>query len=80
LGLFSLITLLAHQAAQRGQLPIQQTAWYAKPLPTFSDALALVRDRFWRHLYFYPSLPQADTLKIPLSMWLPVADTACFVT
>jgi hypothetical protein len=80
LGLFSLITLLAHQAAQRGQLPIQQTAWYAKPLPTFSDALALVRDRFWRHLYFYPSLPQADTLKIPLSMWLPVTDPACFVT
>ena len=80
LGLFSLITLLAHQAAQRGQLPVQQTAWYAKPLPTFSDALALVRDQFWRPLYFHPSLPQADTLKIPLSVWLPVADTAGFVT
>ena len=80
LGLFSLITLLAHPAAQRGQLPVQQTAWYAKPWPTFSDALALVRDQFWRQLYFHPSLPQTDTLKIPLSVWLPVTDTACFVT
>jgi hypothetical protein len=80
LGLFSLITLLAHPAAQRGQLPVQQTAWYAKPWPTFSDALALVRDQFWQQLYFHPSLPPADPLKIPLSVWLPVADTADFVT
>jgi hypothetical protein len=78
--LFSLITLLAHQAAQRGQLPVQQTAWYAKPLPTFADALAVVQDQLGPHLYFHPSLPQADTLKIPLSVWLPVADTAGFVT
>jgi hypothetical protein len=80
LGLFSLITLLAHQAAQRGQLPVRQTAWYAKPLPTFSDALALVRDQLWRHLYFQPSLPQHDTLKIPLSVWLPMADAFGYVT
>jgi hypothetical protein len=80
LGLFSLITLLAHPAAQRGQLPVQQTAWYAKPLPTFADALAVVQDQLGRHLYFHLSLPQADMLKIPLPGWLPTAHTAGYVT
>src|SRR3990170_4176082 len=43
LGLFSLVTLLAHQHARHRKLPIRQAAWYHKTLPTFSDALALVR-------------------------------------
>jgi hypothetical protein len=44
LGLFSLVTLLAHCHARRKRLPVQQTAWYPKKLPTFSDALALVKE------------------------------------
>jgi hypothetical protein len=55
LGLFSLVTLLAHTHAKRGALPVRQAAWYLKPLPTFSDALALVRQNFWKHLFFQPS-------------------------
>jgi len=35
LGLFSLVTLLAHCSTRQGKLPIRQAAWYAKPLPTF---------------------------------------------
>ena len=80
LGLFSLITLMAHQSTRRGQLPIRQTAWYAKPLPTFSDALAVVRDQLWPHLFFHRSLPPGDTLKIPLSLWQPLAQTLCYAT
>ena len=40
LGLFSIVTLLAHRLARRGTLPVPQTAWYAKQKPTFSDAIA----------------------------------------
>ena len=44
LGLFSWITLLAHTLySSHPPLTPRQAAWYPKPLPTFSDALALVR-------------------------------------
>lgn len=52
LGLFSLVTLLAHHSTQRGQLPVRQAAWYAKSAPTFSDALAIVRQTLWQRLLF----------------------------
>src|SRR5918912_2699492 len=43
LALFSLVTLWANQlAAERGPV-LECVRWYPKPLPTFSDALALVR-------------------------------------
>ncbi len=63
LGLFSLITLLAHRLTQRGKLPIRQAAWYVKRLPTFSDALAVVRQHLWRHPYFPTSLGKIDIQK-----------------
>jgi hypothetical protein len=47
LGLFSLVTLLAHSHVQRGRLTVRTTAWYAKTRPTFSDALAIVRRQLW---------------------------------
>jgi hypothetical protein len=65
LGLFSLVTLLAHTHSRRGELPVRQAAWYTKPLPTFSDALAIVRQNFWQHLYFQPSHFQGDVRIIP---------------
>ncbi|MCL4487148.1 MAG: hypothetical protein M1570_03340, partial [Chloroflexi bacterium] len=64
LGLFSLITLLAHQSVKRGRLPVRRTAWYAKPVPTFSDALALVRRGLWQHLLFCTSQRESDHRKI----------------
>lgn len=42
LGLFSLVTLMAHHL-HGAQLPKQQTSWYAKNDATFSDVLAAVR-------------------------------------
>ncbi|MBV8883486.1 MAG: hypothetical protein JO235_05725 [Chroococcidiopsidaceae cyanobacterium CP_BM_RX_35] len=44
LGLFSFVTLLTNQ--WQPKLPLRQAAWYFKPLPTFVDALALVRCLF----------------------------------
>jgi hypothetical protein len=47
LALFSLVTLWASQLAlERGPV-LECVRWYPKPLPTFSDALALVRRELW---------------------------------
>jgi hypothetical protein len=47
LALFSLVTLWASQlAAERGPV-VECVRWYRKSLPTFSDALALVRHELW---------------------------------
>jgi hypothetical protein len=64
LGLFSLVTLWAHQYTRRRQLPIRQTAWYHKPQPTFSDALALVRRQIWQALCFEMTSAHTDNLKL----------------
>lgn len=47
LGLFSLVTLFAHRQMAQGSGVVRRTAWYDKPYPTFSDALALVRGQLW---------------------------------
>ena len=55
LGLFSLVTLWASQlAAERGPV-VEYVRWYPKPLPTFSDALALVRRELWTAQVFATS-------------------------
>jgi hypothetical protein len=56
-GLYSLVTLLAHPRFSSAALPLRQSAWYHKPLPTFADALALVRRRLWMALHF-PTSPR----------------------
>ena len=63
LGLFSLVTLLAHQHTRRRKLPIRQTAWYHKAQPTFSDALALVRRQIWQQQCFRMADAQTDSTK-----------------
>lgn len=64
LALFSLVTLLAHRHVRRGRLPIRQAAWYVKPHPTFSDALAIVRQHLWWHLCFAPSASGKKSAKL----------------
>lgn len=78
LGLFSLVTLLAHTHAKGGKLPVRQAAWYAKPLPTFIDALAIVRQAFWQHLYFQPSHFQGDVRKIPAKALECLRNAVCY--
>jgi hypothetical protein len=53
LGLFSIVTLLANLHAQKQKLPVQQAAWYNKQLPTFSDALRIVKQTLFSHRYFF---------------------------
>jgi hypothetical protein len=64
LSLFSLITLLANCHAQKNQLLIQRTAWYNKKLPTFSDALATVKQEFWSQIFFRISHKNTNNQKL----------------
>jgi hypothetical protein len=78
LGLFSLVTLLAHTHVRCNKLPVRQAAWYSKPLPTFIDALAIVRQHFWQHLYFQPSHFQGDIRKIPAKTLDCLRNAVCY--
>ena len=44
---------------------MRNTAWYRKTRPTFSDALALVRQQLWDHLHFSMSQQETDMIKSP---------------
>ena len=46
-GLFSSVTLAAHVLKAGNTILFRSTYWYSKSLPTFSDAIALVRQRLW---------------------------------
>jgi DDE superfamily endonuclease len=78
LGLFSLVTLLAHTHARHGKLPVRQAAWYSKPLPTFSDALAIVRQNLWQHVYFQPSHLQGNVRKISAKALECLRNAVCY--
>jgi hypothetical protein len=65
LALFSLVTVLALQLSQAGQIPVPVTAWYHKTEPTFADCLALVRQHLWRARYLMNSAPEADIMQFP---------------
>lgn len=80
LGLFSLVTLLAHCSTRRGKLPIRQAAWYDKPLPTFSDALAIVRYQLWQAMIFHTSVSKADMQKVPRVLLMRFTDALCYAT
>lgn len=47
LGLYSFVTLCAHELLHGQELSVRQAAWYTKELPTFSDTLAFVRQHLW---------------------------------
>jgi hypothetical protein len=64
-GLFSIVTLFAHQRMTRSVRAIRQAAWYRKSRPTFSDALALVRKELWAQATFRESPADTDTVKVP---------------
>ncbi len=78
LGLFSLVTVLAHQRARRKQLPIRQTAWYFKRRPTFSDALAVVRHSLWSHIDFSTSRLTKDNEKLSPTLLERFAEALCY--
>jgi hypothetical protein len=79
LGLFSLVTLLAHRHMAEGAQIVRKAAWYDKAHPTFSDALALVRRQLWAlEETFYRSSLESDTVKVPREFMERLTDAICY--
>jgi hypothetical protein len=77
-GLFSLVTLLAHARFCSAAPPLRQCAWYHKPLPTFVDALALVRRQLWTLLLFPTSPLTPDREQIPQTLLDHLCELLCY--
>jgi hypothetical protein len=79
-GLFSWVTLVAHAFHSSGQPVIaRQSAWYAKSLPTFSDALALVRFQLWAAFpTFQTSREPPDLIKVSRPFFVSLVETLCY--
>lgn len=78
LGLFSLIMVLANSLASEGQLPISSSSWYRKSLPTFADAISLVRQQYWCLPNFMISSPDAKVVKIPIPIFNQLSIALCW--
>jgi hypothetical protein len=79
LGLFSLVTLFAHQHMAKSTGSVRQTAWYYKSHPTFSDALALVRRQLWAQEPTFYSAPSAtDMVKVRREFLERLTDAVCY--
>jgi hypothetical protein len=76
LGLFSLVTLWA--GATRGGVRPRSAAWYPKPRPTFSDALAAVRYRLWTSTTFTTSRSRGEVTEIPRAKLEQLVLAACY--
>jgi DDE superfamily endonuclease len=78
LGLFSLVTVFAHQLLQGTDLVARGAAWYQKPLPTFSDTLALVRQQLWPVSISWMSDGKDDVVIIPKALFDRLTDTLAY--
>jgi hypothetical protein len=78
LGLFSFITLLTDRLLTGAGCPIRTAAWYAKPAPTFSDAIALVRRSLWLSATFCTPAPTRLVQKVPPWLVERLLDTLCY--
>ena len=78
LGLFSLVTLWAHDLAAEAPLAPATAAWYPKSHCTFSDAIAAVRRRIWQHQSSCMSRRAADVIKIPRQLWQRAANALAY--
>jgi hypothetical protein len=77
LGLFSLVTVLAHESMMTGPVCLPHAAWYTQVTPTFSDALALVRRQLWRQTSFPTSLRDTDSEKVLRALLNHMTDLLC---
>jgi hypothetical protein len=78
LGLFSLVTLMAHRQHARGALWVRQAAWYIKDRATFADALASVRRELWPWALSLRCASEEDREKLPWLLLERFADTLCY--
>jgi len=77
-ALFSIVTLVAHQQLLQHPFELPKAAWYQKTLPTFADALALVRQQLWQMQTFQMSSADVDTVKVPRALFNTWSDLLCY--
>jgi hypothetical protein len=77
-GLYSLVTLLAQTLPPAQTRRVRAAAWYAKPRPTFADALAVVRRELWSHSHFPMSRAKSEVVEIPRSLLERLTDAVCY--
>jgi DDE superfamily endonuclease len=78
LGLFSLVSVFAHQLLQGKALEVRQAAWYQKQRPTFSDTLAFVRQQLWPVSISWMSPAKDDVVIIPKALFDRLTDTLAY--
>jgi hypothetical protein len=76
--MFSLIILFADAQKARLLASVRRAAWYDKRLPTFADAIALVRKELWAQATFYGSLADTETVKVPRALVERLTDAVCY--
>jgi hypothetical protein len=78
LGLFSLVTLWAHDLYVSDTPAPNTASWYRKPLPTFSDAIAAVRRELWATKSFDRSAFVPDLVEMPQRAIDILINAACY--
>ncbi len=79
LGLFSWTTLAAHGLQKQRPMIQRRAAWYDKPLPTFVDAIALVRRHLWLESEgFSTSAVDPDTQELPVALYHRLVDSLAY--
>lgn len=79
IGLFSWIALAAHLLQKQRPMAQRTAAWYAKPAPTFIDAIALVRRHLWlASESFSMSPPRLDNEKVPTAFYARLIDSLAY--
>ena len=79
LGFFSWIALAAHLLQKQRPLIQRTAAWYAKPAPTFVDAIALVRRHLWLASEgFSLSPPHPNNEKAPAAFYARLIDSLAY--
>ncbi|MDP6840004.1 MAG: transposase [Planctomycetota bacterium] len=78
-GLFSWISMAAHLLQKQCPATPRSTAWYAKAVPTFADAIALVRRDLWHASEtFSMSLEKPDMTKVPVPLFNRLIDSLSY--
>jgi hypothetical protein len=80
LGLFSIVTLWAHDLSKSRKLKPRTAAWYPKAVLTFSDAIAAVRREIWAHQISFMSRPHRDSIEIPRHIWHRMQNALAYAT
>ena len=79
MGLFSWTTLAAHLMQEQQPMSHRTAAWYAKPSPTFVDAIALVRRHLWLASEgFSLSVADPDIQELPVTLYYRLVDSLAY--